>query len=279
MLAVAKATVGAFLLLLPFAWAISPTLPLDTIVNALFLHVGTGNDLWTLPLSWGGMSIWPLLTPLFAPVSGVDRLLYPATMPVLGSLGPYQIGTAALALFLAGLTLVLVRRRAAIRQRDYALILAVGAMALFMLPTSVPSYHFILALGLVMLTRRSLPHWAYVMSVTILTATTFLSMYTMGAYWLSVHPVWDVGVYDPASPLTQLAVNLVLNDAFITALTGANALVFLVLCRYTLWPVALKQPVAAFEQLPAEPVSDAPEWRKWEPATPATVSTARSAPK
>jgi hypothetical protein len=235
--AVASAVIITFTYLLPFALMVSPTLPVDILLNALFLHVGNGNDAWTMPVSWGGMSIWPVISQFAGHVHGVDRILYPATYPLIGHRTYYQMGSLLMGAFLAGCAgMALVRGRRLAAAGRVPLILAATSLGTFVLNTGTASYHLILALVLIALTRSALPTRVYWACMGGITATTFAAMYGMGAYWLSGSLVWDAGIYNPDSPLTRFMASLPNNDLVVTALCLANVLILLVLVWFAFKP-------------------------------------------
>lgn len=234
----ALAVMATFTYLLPFALLLSPTLPADILANALFLHVGNGNDAWTMPLSFGGMSIWPLVSQITAHVHGADRILYLATHPLTGSVSYYQAGSALLAVFLlVSAALVFWRGKRLVAAGRLPIILAATSLGTFLLNTATPSYHLVLALVLIALTRSALSRRVYWACLGGITLTTFLSMYAMGAYWLAGHPVWGVGIYDPHSPITRLMRTLPTSDWFVTTLCLINLAIFITLIYAAYRPV------------------------------------------
>ena len=236
-IAVASAVIITFIYLLPFALIVSPTLPADILGNALFLHVGGGNEAWTMPVSFGGMSIWPVINQFTGHVHGADRILYPATYPLIGQLTYYQMGSLLLGAFLAGCVgMALARGRRLVAAGRLPVVLAATSIGTFVLNTGTASYHLILAVVLIALTRSALPTRVYWACMGGITATTFLAMYGMGAYWLSVNPTWGVGIYNPDSSLTRLMAGLPTNDLVVTALCLVNVFIFLALVWFAFKP-------------------------------------------
>jgi hypothetical protein len=233
----AWAVIALFVLMVPLSLAVSPSLSLDVLRNALFMHVGSGNDTWTLPVSWGGLSVWPLVAQLAGGVHGVDRILFPATTPLVFGLSYYHVGTLIVAASLCLLAIwTLVKARTPAGHSQFVLWMAIAAMALFTLNTGTPTYEYLLALTLVFITLGTLPRLAYYVAVALLSGTTFASMYAMGAYWLSVHPTWSVGVYNPSLLLTRVVANLPNEDWFVTSGVLANMVVLAVLVYYAVRP-------------------------------------------
>jgi hypothetical protein len=228
--AMSTAAIATFVVLLPFALTISPTLPVDNVYNALFLHAGDGNDAWTLPLSWGTMSIWPVVVLFRYSVDGVDRILFPATADFLGDLTYYSAGTILVfgtVALLAGQ--ILIRQRRGLPPLRLRVMMATAAMALMILRTGTPSYHIVLALILIVASWGQLSRRAYIYSVGAVTVSAVYGMYGMGAYWLTAHPNWSVGVFDDQNPVAAFAARSVNNDWAVTAAVLLNLSVFLLL--------------------------------------------------
>ncbi len=233
--AISKAVVGLYVLFLPLWVLVSPTLPVDNLVNAFFLHVGSGNDGWTLPLSWGGLSIWTLVSPMFLDLSGIDRVLFPAETTAILGLTFHQLGTLLAGGAVASLcasALRAKRRGALIERAD--IVLAAATMAFFTLNTATPTYHYVLPLALIIAARPSLPSRTYWFSVLTVTATTFVSMYAMGAYWLTRHPTWAVGIYSESNAVSSAFAALAEQDWYITVGAAANLVVVLLLMTHAL---------------------------------------------
>lgn len=233
----AIALAATFVVFFPLLWAVAPSLPVDALINALFLHVGGGNDAWTLPLSWGAPTLWPLVAPLRYDVSGIERILFPATEASGLGLSYYQLGNALMAFTIVALIVSLLMRR----DRDEArrvlpLTMLAGAMALLFLRTGTPVYHVALVVALAFVSAGALPKWAYRYVVIALTTTTSVSMYLMGAFWLSRHPEWSIGVYDADSPVVRFAADLAANDVFITIAAGANISAMAIVLLYVVRP-------------------------------------------
>ncbi len=189
-------------------------------------------------LFWGGMSIWPLVIGLRFGVHGADRILFPATTEIGGSLTYHQVGSIVTSVALLIVVLIMLRLRKDALNDRLPLLLAIGSLAFLTLNTGSVTYHYVLPLGLLIAARGSLPRWAYSASVGILSATTFLAMYAMGAYWLTRHPKWSVGVYDETNPVPQFFRSLAESDWFVTTASLANVLLLLGLVALALWPNA-----------------------------------------
>ena len=235
--AISKAVISVFVILLPFSLLISPTLPVDNLFNAFFLHVGTGNDTWTLPLSWGGLSVWPLVVPLFYDLSGIGRVLFPAQTEAFGAMTFFEAGTLLVVGVVAALAIRTLFRQPERRpQMSISVLMAAATMALFTLKTGTPTYHFILPLALLIAARASLPRFAYWTSVAILSTTAFVSMYAMGSYWLTRHPTWSVGLYDEGNPVSRVFATMADQDWYIVVGSVANLLVLGMLLWFSFRP-------------------------------------------
>lgn len=230
----ALAVIAVFVVLLPLSLTVSPTLPADVIGNALFMHVGSGNDPWTLPVSWGAFTLWPILTTLTQGVGGVDALLYPATTPLSGLFGltPYESASPLKFLFLAVMMALAGRRaRDLLESGQYLVVMTAAALSLLILGTGTPSYHLVLPATLALMSTTGLTRLEHNLAIATLNVTLAISMYGMGAYWLSAHPDWSVGVFDENFWATGLGIQLVQSTPLVFSLCAANVAI-LVLFTY-----------------------------------------------
>jgi len=208
-------------------------------------------------VSWGAFTPWLLAVGLAEGVGGVDAILYPATVG-LGRFTYYQCGSLGFVALMLVLCVVIVARRRYLGRRGLedgapALYATIAVLALLLVKTGAPSYHMLLPTVLAFTLCRVLPRWAYVVVTAGLSTTTALSMYGMGAYWLSAHPQWDVGVYDPDWWLTRVTIEAMSPPIVVTAAALVNTDVLAILLGF-----AVKRPVrgrrrllAGRSQLPA----------------------------
>jgi hypothetical protein len=236
----AWAVVITFVYLLPLSLAVSPTLPVDVLANVFLLHVGHGNDPWTMPASYGAMSFWPLVTQIVGHASGEARISFQATRVLFGKDSYYNVGNQAAAVFEVALVgaAVLLRHKLR-RDGQVTVLLAAGSTGLLMLVTGAPAYYFVLPLCFVAASRPALGARDYWYCLGALSATTFLSEYAMGAYWLDNHLPWGVGIYSPSFGPSRFMATLPRSDLFITACCLVNISVFAVLVYRALRPMRL----------------------------------------
>jgi hypothetical protein len=209
-----------FLSLLPLTLALSPSLPVDTMLNNFRIQEG-GNGTTLSPVSQGAYSIWPLVTYVTNGAKGLQRMFTPGTDSLIGSL-TYQrlslILTAAAMVLLC--VAVLRRRRPAFEAGAYVPLVALGIVSFLLLITSVLPTHFILALLFLLLCRRWLSNTAYAYVVAIWTITAFVSMYGEMSGLLTAT---DYPLLSPdTNPITKLVAALYSWDPFITAAVVAN---------------------------------------------------------
>ncbi len=223
----------AYVFLLPWTTKVSPTLPVDNLVNVYLLHVGDANDLWTLPLSWGGMSIWILVGSAALGLTGIDRVLSSSEALIAGPVNAHLAGTLLAICSVLGIAVAYFVRARRADMRPIVIVLAAASMAFLTFNTATPTYHFILPLGLLIASRASLPRWAYVGSVAGLSLTSFISMYAMGAYWLTQHPTWSLGLYSPGNPLATFVAAIPQEDWVLSGLALMNLLIVVLIGVYS----------------------------------------------
>jgi hypothetical protein len=228
--ALSKAIIAVFVLLLPFSLLISPTLPVDVIANTVFMHVGSGNDAWTTPISWGAFGPWQLVVSGVQGVWGTEATLFPAMTPLAGGLSFYLWGALG---FLASMSflayLALRRGKQMLADGRYLVLATLAVLTLLLVQTGAPSYHMLLPTAMSFLLIKSLSRRAYLFTTLTLSTTTFVSLYGMGAFWLSAHPQWSTGVYDPRFWGAQVFAWSVNNPAIVVICALANTAVMVVL--------------------------------------------------
>jgi Gpi18-like mannosyltransferase len=213
--------VAAFLLLVPFTLATSPSLPIDIMLNNLHVQEGSGNAAALNTVSQTAYSIWPLVTYLVQGVSGSQRAFVHSSTVLVGSFSYQtvsQVLTLAAMLFVSAV--LLFRRRAAIDSGGYVPLVALGIASFLMLLTGLVATHFLLALPFLVLARRYMGTVAYIYVVTIWTVTTFVPMFGGMGPLLTAQ---DYPVLSPAhSAVTRFFVGLYASDRFITVSVVAN---------------------------------------------------------
>jgi Gpi18-like mannosyltransferase len=213
--------VVAFLLLVPFTLATSPSLPIDIVLNNLHVQEGTGNAAALNTVSQTAYSIWPLITYLVQGASGSQRAFVPSSTVLVGSFTYQtvsQVLTLAAMLFVSAV--LLFRKRAAIDSGGYVPLVALGIASFLMLLTGLVATHFLLALPFLLLARRYMGTVAYIYVVTIWTVTTFVPMFGGMGPLLTAQ---DYPLLSPAhSAVTRFFVELYSSDRFITVSVVAN---------------------------------------------------------
>ncbi len=233
--ALAWVSIAGFLLLGPFLLALGSSLIVDLLANTARLHLVGLNDQWTSLVSWGALSVWPLVTQVVHGQTGLGRLSLSSRTPLVGSVTYWQLGNWLFGVLFVVLAVLLARRPTGRgRPRDDIPPVALGTLGLFLLKTEFAAFHLLPALALVVLTRRSTDDVTYATMLLVLTTTTFAAMYGMAAVWLSYSPQMSLGLFDPANPVTRFFRELVGRDWFITSGSLANLLVFVWLAVLTL---------------------------------------------
>jgi hypothetical protein len=223
--------VALFLILSPLFFSIGPTLGIDVMINAFLLH-GVGlNDSWATPVSWNGLSIWPMVTYLLDNQNGLGRIFYNAQIPLLGNISYLQMGTflSIATIGLAGAIMYFKRLEGL--SFNYLTVVAMGTLALFMLKTGTPAYHFVPAIALVLLLRKSMSATEYCVAAGVLSLTTVIASYSVGIYWLGADPLFGIGLFDIANPVVSFIGKIMTWDWFITlgSLANIGLLIWLVI--------------------------------------------------
>lgn len=225
-----------FIIVAPFSLSIGPSLPVDILINSFHLHIRGANDPYTTLVSWGALSVWPLVTFSIDGQTGINRIFYSAMEPLIGTITYWHLGNI---LFIA-LLILLVIRLAFQRISDYIPFISLGTLGFFMFKTGFSAFHFLPALALLIISRKSIKSSTYYLMVGILSITTFLSMYSLAAFWMTSHPLWNVGIFDPNNCVSGSIKVLVTSDIFITFGSLANLSLLIWLGLHCLKP-SLKQ--------------------------------------
>jgi hypothetical protein len=221
--AVTWLVIAVFLILGPFLFIIGSSLVVDLLANAAKLHVKGLNDQWTSLVSWGALSVWPLITRFAHGESGLDRLVLSSRTPLIGGITYWQLGNWLFGVFFVTLaTMVGLRGPSGNDGRNYIPAIALGTLGLFLLKTEFAPFHGLPALVLVVLSRKSMDDVTYCATVAALTATTFLAMYSIAAVWLSYNSIMSIGLFDPGNSLTRFFRAFITRDWFISIGSLAN---------------------------------------------------------
>jgi hypothetical protein len=220
-LALSWATIGIFLLLVPFTLTTSPSLPVDVILHSVRLQEGGGNLAALTTVSQDAYSVWPLITYLASGATGLSRAFTTSSTPLLGPL-TYQVASQLLTV--AALLLISValgfRRRANLELGGYFPLVALGISSFLMLLTGIVATHFLLALPLLILCRRWMGTIAYWYVAAIWTVATFVPMFGDMGLVISAQ---DYPLLAPAhSAITRAFVQLYSWDRFMTACIVGN---------------------------------------------------------
>jgi hypothetical protein len=209
-----------FIAVLPFALAISPSLPVDIMLNTFKAHEGGAPGLVGF-VSQDAYSVWPLVEYLTQGVTGFHQAFNPNNGVILGPLTFQRLSqllTLAAILLVSGY--LWFRRRATEEPGGYLPYVALGVTSFLMLLFALIATHFLLALPFLLLSRRWMGGTAYWYVVVIWTVTTFVTMYGDMGLVLSVHD-YPLLAYSK-SAVTKFAVDLYREDRFITAGIVAN---------------------------------------------------------
>jgi hypothetical protein len=220
-----------FLALGPFAWAISPSLPVDYIVSTVAYHLGNAQaDPGYLGTSPGYYSVWTLPLEYVNGHHGLDRMWSESTQFVFGSFTYARVGTVLSVAFILMVGIVLFfTKRSSRAPGGYLLIVAFGVLGWLMLTPGLISRYFLYGVVAVILCRQALSLFTYLWAVLSLTAITLLTSYG--------HIALDFLGYGTTSSLVNPLNNQVSHfvftafsdDRIITAGTVLNILILLLL--------------------------------------------------
>jgi hypothetical protein len=219
--AMAWTTVVFFMLLTPFAIAISPSLPIDIGLRVVGVF-GGAIDPSQNSVAGDSYSLWPLVTRFAAGQSQMGRFFYPSNVTFLGNLSYNSASNFLWGGLILAVALVLVLSRRASGSLDrYAPLIATAMFGFLMFKTGMLSRYFVYALPLLVLTRRSLPTWAHYTALAVASVTTFVGI--VGGFTLESAPTpWAAPAFHQGYGLPQYAFALFSSDWFITCAVGGN---------------------------------------------------------
>ncbi len=227
--AVSWTIVIGFVLLVPFALAVSPSLPVDILANQLYVQEGGGNEEALTTVSLGAFSIWPLVTRLVAGESGLARFSLSSLLPLVGQLTYLRVSQILVLGAISGTAGLLLTRRSAANPGEYLQLLALGSTAFLFLKTGLAATHFVIALPLLILCVTSIEPKAYYALVSIWTIVTYVSLYGSVAYAIQLVPDLAPALNPETNRITQFHAYLYGTDWSITVHTLLGGLVVFLL--------------------------------------------------
>jgi hypothetical protein len=229
--AVAWTVIVIFLLMLPFTIALSPSLPVDLMADVVRVQALGGNEKALTTVSLDVYSFWPLVTFFQASRSGLGRIFYPSSSPLIGALTYSQAGLLVTFVVLIGaIGMLATRSKANLIAGGYLPVVVFGFMGFLMFTTGLAATHFILALPLILLCRPWLSARAYYMIVIGWSLTTLIAMYGILAVDLANGDFLHVplfGLHAPLRALTSWVAQLYTSNRVITAGVVINAMIFI----------------------------------------------------
>jgi len=176
--AISWTLIVTFIAWLPLTLAISPSLPVDVMLNNFSVQENGGNEAILTTVSQSAYSLWPLVTFFAHGASGLDRSFTPSAALLVGSLTYQQAGQilTVVALLVVSAALAF-RKRARLEEGGYIPLVALGITSFLMLLTGLVATHFLLALPFLILCRRWIGALPLVGIVVIWTVTTLVPMF------------------------------------------------------------------------------------------------------
>lgn len=238
-LGVSLGIVIVFTMLSPLFAALSPSLPLswysqitliqqaENPVAAKYMHVS--ND---------GYTMWPLITRFIPGLEGQARIFVSSRTPLIGSLTFLDVSNIVFLAILGSLAVtILFQRNTGQLKGEHLGLVATGMLALTMIRTGASVHHFTLALPLILVSQKSLTKPAYYSILSVLSVTTFLTMW--GSIPAALAPT---SLLNPATnPVTNFLSQLYVSDWFITLGSLANTAALLWLWKESVLPLWRKR--------------------------------------
>lgn len=224
--AISWAVVVFFVVVSPLLIAVSPSLPVDYVSHIIGFQVGArAEDPTTLAISPALYSIWTLPLLYINGQHGLDRMWYPRSADLFGSITYAQTSELLTIGFLIVVGIILVLRRADFSLRRQLPLVAFGMFGWLMLGDSLISRYLLYGLVLVVLCSQSLSSPLYLWSVGWLTFVVLVTSWSQ----LAMDVPASVPINYQNSAITRALHDLFANDRFITVGTVANMAVLLVL--------------------------------------------------
>jgi hypothetical protein len=223
--AVSWTVITFFVLMAPQAIGIAPSFSLDYVTHVIAFQIGNGQaDIYSA-VSPGYYSIWTLPLLYVQNQHGINRMWYPRTADLIGSITYTEAGAALVIGFLLAVGAVILARSPRRLVGEYLPLVAFGMLGWLMLSTSLISRYFLYGLVMLILCRRSFRNLSYYLSVVWLSTVTLVTSWSHFGQDL----LGSNAVTNPLNPLnsvlTRAVQNLFFNDRFITEATVANLIV------------------------------------------------------
>lgn len=219
--AISWTVIVAFVAWLPLTFAISPSLPIDIMLNNFRVQEAGGNEAALNTVSQTAYSLWLLVTYIAHGASGAQRAFTPSSTPLLGSTTYQQVSqiVTLAAILLVGAALAF-RRRANLELGGYIPLVALGITSFLMLQTGLVATHFLLAVPFLLMCHRWIGTVAYLYIAVIWTVTTLVPMFGEMTNWFP-HQQYPLLGRESAA-LTSFVAQLYSSDRFITVAVIAN---------------------------------------------------------
>jgi hypothetical protein len=231
LMAISWTVIVAFVVMAPFALAISPSLPVDWVARTLIFHFGNGQaDLPYLGTSPGYYSFWTLPLLVVSGQHGLDRMWSPSTQHLVGSLTYGQVGAGlSVAFVIAVGAVLLVSKKVSDEPGRYLPLVAFGMLGWLILTPGLISRYFIYGIVVIILCRKVFSARGYVFAVAVLTVITFVTAYGhLGSDFLGYSG--SAGVLSPTNnDVSRFVFSLFSADWFISLGAAANVGVLVVI--------------------------------------------------
>ncbi len=213
----------AFILIIPFTLAFSPSFPLDVFRTLVRIQNVEDPQLAAYYFtSHGTLNIWPLIAWIDLGLEGARRFYVPVNHEILG-VTYVQLGNIlSLGVLVLITVFLLLRKREHLPRGAYLLPVALGTLGVLLFRTGVSNHHFILVLPFLILCKPLLSDTVYYATIAIVSITTFVSVY--GDFGIGTLELAELvpAIHYNNNIVTRFFVDLHRSDLFITLGSLAN---------------------------------------------------------
>jgi len=226
--AISWSVISTYVLLSPFVFHLSPSLPIDYLLNIISTQNPSNPEIGAyFYVSLSSLNLWPLVTRFTEKVSGLHRFYVPSTNLVADSITYVELSNILVTLSISVIIFfMLILDKKINYKTDYPIFVVCGLLSLLLFRTGIANHHFILVLPLLFLCKKSLSSLKYYLAITILTITTFTSAYGDLGIGTSQVGYLMPSLWFQNNPLTSFFTKLIQTDWFITIGSAANLSVF-----------------------------------------------------
>jgi len=176
--AVSWTVILSFIVMGPFALAISPSLPVDYVFRTFVYHFANGQaDQAALGIAPAFYSVWTLPLLWVNGFHGIERMWMPSTEHLFGSVSYGQIGAALSVTFLLVVGIViLLSKKISANAGQYFPLVAFGLMGWLIVTPGLISRYLVYGIVAIILCRRAFRAQGYFVAVGVVTTIASISI-------------------------------------------------------------------------------------------------------